>query len=145
VFNLDKRIFSEYCQPMQIIVFDKKMNNIGHFINCNIGGLPLKWNRTNSFDSYPLKLNGLREPTRKVKFAELLNFINPSLTNKEIDSLFTKYDYIYVVYFSRCFYSLSKSMFKNIDRHLDKFKHEKLGVLYIFNEDIFVHLDSLKK
>lgn len=65
----DRLSFDQFIQPMQILVFDKTKELITHLVNCNVGGLPLKWNRKGLFNHFPLRANGLYEPQHRVKLS----------------------------------------------------------------------------
>lgn len=145
IYKNDIDLFSELSQPMQIIVFNNKYENITHLVNCNIGGLPLKWNRTQSFDNFPIQANGLREPNYKVRIDEIRQYITPEIYQDEINEILESYDYLYVVIYTRFVYSLSKGMFANIKNHHQKFKNEKVKYIFVSAEDLYVELDKRKR
>jgi len=130
---------------MQIMVFNKERENITHLVNCYISSFPLKWNRTKSFDNFPLKANGLMEPAYKVSFQEIRSFTTPYISDEVADSIFSNNDYLYVVYYSKSFLSVSKGMFRNLDNHLGKYRNEKIATMYVFMEDIYVGMDDKKQ
>lgn len=54
--------YKDVFQPLQLRVFDSKGYNTMLLVNCYVGGIPLKWNRFNTFDSFPLRQSFLRNP-----------------------------------------------------------------------------------
>lgn len=54
--NYINRLLNDISQPLQLMCFDKEGNLISYMTNCATGGFPnLKWNRINSFDTFPPK------------------------------------------------------------------------------------------
>lgn len=136
----DKSDFKDLCQPMHIIVFNKEIENITHLINCNVGGVPLKWNHFGSFDKVPLLANGILEPTYKVNFIEVSQYVEPRIDEQEVDRIFAANDYVYVVIFTRAFYGVTKGMFHYLDTHKKLLKEQgvKAKFIYVFAEDLYL-------
>jgi hypothetical protein len=131
--------YKNILQPMQLMVFDKNKNLITHLINCNIGGIPLKWNRTQSFDHYPIEARGITEPTYKVQFNDIQQYFVPQLTEEAWQNIFQTHEYVYVVYYTYAFKGVTKSLFKNLRQHQTTFADKKIKYIYVFMEDLYLH------
>lgn len=131
----------ELSQPLQVIVFDQDRNNICHLINCNIGGLPLKWNRFQSFDSIPILPNDFLQPEHKVQIHELQQILKPKLTNAQVDKLFDDYDYVYFVYYAVFLKGFTKPFLRYIQNNISLAQDVKVKVVYINNDRFFYHLN----
>lgn len=130
--------FNDIAQPFQILVYDKNLDLQTHLVNCNIGGLPLKWNRTGSFDNYPIQANGLLQPKYKVDFNNIVNYIIPTISQEEVKDITNNYEYIYVVIYSRFVYSISKSYFKHLNEHKSKYADKMIKYIYVYAEELFI-------
>lgn len=137
--------FSKLYQPLQLIVFDKKRENICHLVNCYIGGNPLKWNRFNSFDSIPIKANGFGQPNYKVKYSEIFSYIENAPSNIEIEDIFEKYDYVYFIYYAKFINGFTKPFIKIMHQYQHKNTNEKIKYIYINNDNLLFYLSQKDK
>lgn len=124
---------------MQLIVFDNSGGVITHLVNCNVGGLPLKWNRTSSFDHYPVSAHGLREPEYKLALEEIQSYIEPTI---DIRQLLKSHEYVYLIIYTRAFHVMAGSFYKNINRHAEKYASKSIKHIYVNAEDLYVELDK---
>lgn len=133
--------FKEIAQPMQIIVFDQDRRNIAHFINCNIGGVPLNWNRTGSFNDFPLMLKGILPPTYNLKYNEAMSYIVPTFKGVRNELDFGNYEYVYMIFYNRFVSKMTKTMFASIADHRKEFADNSVKFIYVFVDDLYVELD----
>lgn len=135
---LEERSFDNLSQPLQLIVFDKNKQLICHLINCNIGGIPLKWNRYQSFDTVPVVPYDFLQPEYLVTLTEIQNLMIPKIENDQLEDILENYDYVYFVYYGIFLKGFAKPFLKYVQENAKLDPNKKVKVIYV-NLDRFFY------
>jgi hypothetical protein len=124
-------------QPLQMLYFNKDKELISFHANCFAGGFPnLKWNRTNSFSTFPPQtvapLDTLFSYSMILKYTQNLkpsgqNFREPMVN-----------EYIALVFWNRFLGRQSKKMISLLQQNAALAKEKNLKIIYINNDNFFV-------
>ena len=118
-------------QPIQALFF-KDTVLIAYYTNCYAGGFPnLKWNRNNSFESFPPKGNApIHEQVKSSLLVSHFKKISPSIDK-------TKQTEYTIIVFWNCFmYRQSRRLIKEIKKSLRHYPNE-VKIYYVNNDNYF--------
>lgn len=130
--------YKDVFQPLQVRSFNKTGTNELYLVNCYVGGLPLKWNRNNTFDSFPLRQGQFLKPTIGGSLNEVLDYILPvrqaSFTADELKHN----DEIIFVYWAAFMGKNSEELIKYINGYQNKFSDKKIKIIWINVDNLYL-------
>lgn len=113
-----------------------------HLINCNIGGVPLKWNQYGSFDNVPVLPKEIPEPDYKVDYYEIGRYLDPEISKVEMEQYLLEYDYIYFVFYCKCLGSFTRTYLNLIKDYRDQHAGSKVKYIYVVTDPLLHHLEK---
>jgi hypothetical protein len=130
-------LFNLLSQPLQIKVFNPEGKSIGFLANCQVGGFPnLKWNRFNSFQSFPpdfTKFNSIDTVFALNNELKLLNKVNKNDIHGNPSNRISL-----IVYWSYLMGRQSKRLIKLLNEYQDEHSNQNIRIFYVNIDSLYL-------